>query len=90
MGKRTSVYLSSDDLERVRSLGDPPLGEVFRAGLDLLEGGARPKRGKKPAAGTVPFKPPNLAPVTAEDCQHPMARRDPKVKNLCRACGSVL
>jgi hypothetical protein len=37
MGRRTSVYLTGEDLERVRALGFPPLGEVLRAGLAVLE-----------------------------------------------------
>jgi hypothetical protein len=37
MGRRTSIYLTDEDLERVRALGFPPLGEVFRAGLAAAE-----------------------------------------------------
>ena len=37
MGRRTSVYLTRNDLARIRALGFPPLGEVIRAGLAVLE-----------------------------------------------------
>jgi hypothetical protein len=39
MGRKTSVYLSDDDIERIRRLGSPPLGELIRAGLAVLESG---------------------------------------------------
>jgi len=37
MGRKTSLYLTARDLDRIRALGFPPLGEVLRAGLAVLE-----------------------------------------------------
>lgn len=37
MGRKTSVYLSDEDLERIRAAGYPPIIELIRAGLSKLE-----------------------------------------------------
>jgi hypothetical protein len=37
MGRRTSIYLTDEDLARLIALGFPPIGEVFRAGLAAAE-----------------------------------------------------
>ena len=37
MGRKTSIYLNDDDLERIRAAGNPPIPELIRAGLTALE-----------------------------------------------------
>lgn len=37
MGRRTSIYLTATDMARIRAVGDPPLSELLRAGLAVLE-----------------------------------------------------
>ena len=62
--------------------GSPRIGGEAGPELVDLAGGGR----------VVPDAAPNLAEALRASltCDHPKARRDPKNKNLCRACGTVV
>jgi hypothetical protein len=38
-GRRTSIYLTPQDVRRLAALGEPKLADVMRAGLEALEQG---------------------------------------------------
>jgi hypothetical protein len=53
MAKKTSVYLTDEDQARITALGFPPLGEVLRAGLAVLEQASPPTERTAANAGTA-------------------------------------
>ena len=84
MGKKTSVYLSDEQAERLRA-SSLPLAEVIRRGLDAvapeqpdLEAMLRRIIREELAA---------VVPAASDDCPHPPARIN---KGLCGNCGTYV
>lgn len=84
-GKRSSVYLTADDLKRIEDAGSPSLATLIREALDHRSGSG-PGDPVQPAAQDVLAR----AGRSGSGCGHPKQRRDGKNPHLCRACGGYV
>lgn len=82
MGKRTSIYLSSDREAAIEASGKT-LTDIIDLGLQALSGGKVVDVGTSETA----VHPASRARPTPGDCKHPKARR---LKGLCHACGTYV
>lgn len=83
MGKRSSIYLSSDREAAIEASGKT-LTEIIDLGLEALSGGGGSVTVADTGLGGQGSTAGHSRPFQG-DCKHPRARR---AKGLCMACGT--